>query len=252
MEEPKFETNDRMERFRLFLRNNGFYVALVVCLLVIGGAILLLALQKDPEEEAEAQTPDPIVIVGQSNDERLQELLHAPTIGPAAPVKTALPTALPTPTPSPTPVPDPTKKPTGTQNKAAPPVSGEIVFGYAVDKLLYSVTLDQWTTHCGVDIKADAGTPVKCAFAGTVERVYKDDALGWTVVVSHTNGRSTLYANLGEDVRVKVGDRLNAGDAVGTVGTSAISECALPPHLHFAIRIDGVAKDPAKYVRLGK
>ena len=125
------------------------------------------------------------------------------------------------------------------------------MFGYAVDKLLYSVTLDQWTTHAAVDIKADAGTPVKCVFAGTVERVYKDDALGYTVTVQHAGGRTTVYACLGESVRVKVGDRLNAGDVIGVVGTSAISECALPAHLHFAVLVEGKAKDPAKYVRLG-
>lgn len=252
MEEPMKETNDRMERFRLFLRNNGFYIALVICLVVIGGAILLLALQKPEEKEAEAPADDaPIVIVGQTEDERLGEVLHAPTIRPFSPVKTAIPTAVPTAVPLPSPTPEPTKKPASSTSKAAPPVEGEIVFGYAVDKLLYSVTLDQWTTHAAVDIKADAGTPVKCVFAGTVERVYKDDALGWAVGVSHANGRATLYANLGEDVRVKVGDRINAGDVIGTVGTSAISECALPPHLHFALTVDGAAKDPAKYVRLG-
>ena len=264
MEEPKNEMNDRMDRFRLFLRNNGFYIALVVCLVVIGGAILLLALDKPAEEEAEAQPSDPIVIVGQSEDERLSEILFLPTMLPFSPAKTPAPTLLPfapaktptpmttpAPTPLPTATPEPTKKPANTTSKAAPPVEGEIIFAFAVDKLLYSVTLDQWTTHPGVDIKADAGTPVKCVFAGTVERVKKDDALGWSVSVAHANGRTTLYANLGEDVRVKVGDRLNAGDVIGTVGTSAISECALPPHLHFAVLIDGVAKDPAKYVRLG-
>ena len=250
MEEPMNEMNDRMERFRLFLRNNGFYIALVVCLIVIGGAILLLALDK-PEEEAEAPTDAPIVIVGQSEDERLGEILHVPTALPFAPAKTPVPTMLPTAVPTSAATAEPTKKPVSAPSKAAPPVEGEIVFGYAVDKLLYSVTLDQWTTHAAVDIRADAGTPVKCVFAGTVERVHKDDALGYTVTVSHANGRTTLYANLGEDVRVKVGDRVNAGDVLGTVGTSAISECALPPHLHFAITVDGVSKDPAKYVRLG-
>ncbi len=250
MEEPKY---DRMERFRLFLRNNGFYVALVVCLVVIGGAILLLALHKDPESEANAEKPEDngqIVIVGQSGDDRIRDLLHAPTVRPAA-TPTPAPSATPLPVLTPVPTVEPTAKTAGTTSKAAPPVQGEIVFGFAVDKLLYSVTLDQWTTHDAVDIKADAGTPVKCVFAGTVERVAKDDALGYTVVVQHANGRSTLYANLGEDVRVKVGDRLNAGTVLGTVGTSAISECALPPHLHFAVYVDGKAKDPKKYVRIG-
>lgn len=248
MEEMK---NDRMERLRLFLRNNGFYIALVVCLIVIGGAILLLALDKTPESEANAEReedPGKIVIVGRSEDERLSEILHAPTAKPVA-VATPVPTVIPLPTEIPTSA--PTVKPANAPSKAAPPVDGETVFGFAVDKLLYSVTLDQWTTHAAVDIKADAGTPVKCVFAGTVERVYKDDALGYTVVVQHANDRTTVYANLGENVRVKVGDRLNAGDVVGTVGTSAISECALPAHLHFAVLVDGKAKDPAKYVRLG-
>ena len=181
----------------------------------------------------------------------MNEVVSAPTLLPFAPAKTPTPLTTPTPIPLPTATPEPTKKPASAPSKAAPPVEGEIIFGYAVDKLLYSVTLDQWTTHAAVDIKADAGTPVKCVFAGTVERVHQDDALGYTVTVSHANGRTTLYANLGEDVRVKVGDRLNAGDVLGTVGTSAISECALPPHLHFAITVDGAAKDPAKYVRLG-
>ena len=248
MEEMK---NDRMERLRLFLRNNGFYIALVVCLIVIGGAILLLALDKTPETEANGEQEEDtgkIVIVGQSEDERLSGIFHAPTVRPAA-VATPVPTVIPLPTEIPTPV--PTAKPAGAPSKAAPPVDGEIVFGFAVVKLLYPVTLDQWTTHAAVDIKADAGTPVKCVFAGTVERVYKDDALGYTVVVQHANDRTTVYGNLGENVRVKVGDRLNAGDVVGTVGTSAISECALPAHLHFAVLVDGKAKDPAKYVRLG-
>lgn len=253
MEEPMKETNDRMERFRLFLRNNGFYIALVACLIVIGAAILLLALDK-PEEEGEAQVPAddaPIVIVGKSEDERLGEILHAPATPVLTKPNTPVPTAVPTAIPLPTATAEPTKKPASAPSKAAPPVSGEIIFGFAVDKLLYSVTLDQWTTHAAVDIKADAGTPVKCVFAGTVEHVEKDDVLGYSVTVSHANGRTTLYANLGEDVRVKVGDRLNAGDVIGTVGTSAISECALPPHLHFAITVDGAVKDPAKYVRLG-
>ena len=250
MEESK---NDRMERLRLFLRNNGFYVALVICLIVIGGAILLLALDNKPETEAETNREEDtgkIVIVGQSEDERLSGIFHAPTVKPAA-AATPVPTAIPLPTFAPTPTPSPTAKSASAPSKAAPPVQGEIVFGYAVDKLLYSVTLDQWTTHAAVDIKADAGTPVKCVFAGTVERVYKDDALGYTVVVQHANNRTTVYGNLGENVRVKVGDRLNAGDVIGSVGASAISECALPPHLHFAVLVDGASKDPSKYVRLG-
>ena len=252
MEEPMNETDERMDRFRLFFRNNGFYVVLVLCLLVVGVAIALLAWPKQTDKTAEAPNEDaPIVIVGQSNDERLSEALTAPTAAPVMPTLAPKPTAIPTLTPVPA-TPEPTAKHASTSEKAAPPVQGEVIFGYAVDKLLYSVTLDQWTTHDAVDIAADAGTEVKCVFSGTVERVSKDDALGYTVVVQHANGKSTLYGNLSETVRVRPGDRVSAGDVLGTVGTSAISECAEKPHLHFAVYVDGTPKDPAKYIRIGK
>lgn len=247
MENPK---QDRMERFRIFLSNNGFYVVLVLCLVLIGGAIALLSLGQDTDGQAQAPASnEPIVIVGQSNDERLSAV-EAPKSTPT-PRPTVVPLAEMIPATAEPATPAPTTRPASTTTKAAPPVDGEVVFGYAVDKLLYSVTLDQWTTHPAVDIAADAGTPVKCVFSGTVERVNKDDALGYMVTVQHSNGRSTVYACLGEDVRVKAGDKVSAGDVLGTVGTSAISECALPPHVHFAMLIDGTPKDPSKYVRLG-
>ena len=248
MEESRNETT---ERFRTFLQNNGFYLVLVLCLLAIGATVALLAIPKDAEQQAEA-TPqsDPIVIVGQSNDERLEEVLNKPK-QTATPMPTLPPLRTPTPTATVIPTAVPTTKPVSGTSKVAPPVDGEVIFGYAIDKLLYSVTLDQWTTHPAVDIAAKEGTPVKCVFSGTVESVKKDDTLGFTVRVQHANGKTTLYANLGEDVRVAAGDRVSAGDVIGSVGTSAISECALSPHLHFAVFVDGTPKDPAKYVRLG-
>ena len=247
MEEPM---NEATERFRTFLKNNGFYIVLVLCLLAIGVTIALIAIPSDREQTADATPdPEPVVIVGQSNDERLSEVWNKPKT-------TETPKLTPPPLAAITPIPtaEPTATPAARQNtasKAAPPVDGEIIFSYAVDKLIYSVTLDQWTTHPAIDIKAKEGTPVKCVFSGTVESVKKDDALGFSVRVQHANGRTTLYACLSEDVRVKEGDRVSAGDVIGTVGTSAISECALPAHLHFAVLVDGKPKDPQKYIRLG-
>lgn len=234
----------------LFLRNNGFYLALVLCLMAVGTGIVLLTVPHTEQEAAADPTAAP---VSRSNDERLNEVQIIserlkPTATPYfAPLNTAVPTAVPTETPSPAPA---VKASTGSQ-KAPAPVSGEIIFGYATDKLIYSVTLDQWTTHPAVDIAAKAGTDVKAVLSGTVSAVREDDVLGYTVEIKHSNGRETLYANLGSDVRVKKGDKVNAGAVIGSVGTSAISECALEPHLHFAFRIDGKPVDPKKYVRLG-
>ena len=142
-------------------------------------------------------------------------------------------------------------KSTGADKKAAAPVSGQVVWGYAADKLIYSKTLDQWTTHKAVDIACPQGTAVKCVLGGTVERVYTDDQLGVTVIVKHSSDRKTLYANLNETVPVRAGDKVNAGTVLGTVGKTAISECAQESHLHFAFFVKGKAVDPTTKVKIG-
>lgn len=54
------------------------------------------------------------------------------------------------------------------------PVSGEIIKDYAVESLVYSKTLDEWTTHFGIDIRADKMTVVAASEVGTVESIKND------------------------------------------------------------------------------
>ena len=62
----------------------------------------------------------------------------------------------------------------------------------------------------------------------------------------------SLYANLANPAAVQEGQRVNAGEKLGTVGDTAVSECAMEPHLHFALYQDDKALDPSKYVLLGE
>ena len=78
----------------------------------------------------------------------------------------------------------------------AKPVDGEIVRDFAVDSLVYSDTLQEWTTHTGIDIKADKTTVVKSAEAGIVKTIKNDPRYGLTVIVEHENGFQTVYSNL--------------------------------------------------------
>ena len=189
---------------------------------------------------APAPTPTPVAAnVSSSRDETLE----------AAARKTPAATPAPSPEEAPTPSPVPEKKP---DNRAASPVSGSVIFGYAVDSLLYSPTLECWTTHPGVDIAAKAGEEVHVIKGGTVLEVAKDYALGVTVKVAHDNGLISVYANLEEAPPVAAGDKLSAGDVLGCVGDTAISECAIEPHLHFALMENDIPVDPAKEVLLVK
>lgn len=228
-----------------FLKKQGFYIVLFICLLIVGTAIVLTALpgKDDPAPVTEDGTNKPSTLeVGQSSDETLSGKNNTP-----------LPTASPSPTPSGSPLPTETPRAASASvKKGIAPVDGAIVWNFAIDQLLYSRTLDHWTTHAGIDIAADLGAEVRTVLAGTVDEVYEDDQLGWTVTVLHTNNRKSIYANLDPAISVAVGQKLNAGDAIGKIGASAAAECGEVSHLHFGFLVDNVAVNPTDYVTIAQ
>lgn len=128
------------------------------------------------------------------------------------------------------------------------PVEGEIVREYAKDNLIYSNTLQEWTTHTGIDIKADKTTVVKAAEEGTVKSIKNDPRYGLTIVIEHDDQYQTIYSNLLTSEFVVEGEKVEKGQAIGTVGNTAVFEIADEPHLHFEILKDSVAVDPSIYI----
>jgi murein DD-endopeptidase MepM/ murein hydrolase activator NlpD len=88
--------------------------------------------------------------------------------------------------------------------------------------------------HEGVDISADFGVPVRAAADGVVTEAGVGGGYGRYVAVRHAEGLTTFYAHLGGIAPgVRPGLRVNAGDALGRVGSTGSST---GPHLHFEIR----------------
>lgn len=129
------------------------------------------------------------------------------------------------------------------------PVEGEIAKDFAIDNLVYSDTLQEWTTHTGIDIKADKTTVVKAAEAGTVKTIKNDPRYGLTIVIEHTNGFQTVYSNLLTSEFVVEGEKIKKGQSLGTVGNTAAFEIADEAHLHFEILKDSVQVDPKLYIK---
>lgn len=129
------------------------------------------------------------------------------------------------------------------------PVEGDIVREFAVENLVYSDTLQEWTTHTGIDIKADKTTVVKAAEAGTVKTIKNDPRYGLTVVVEHADGFQTVYSNLLTSEFVVEGEKVEKGQSLGTVGNTAAFEIADEAHLHFEILKDSVQVDPCGYFK---
>ena len=128
------------------------------------------------------------------------------------------------------------------------PVSGEVTAPYSMEALTYNQTTRDWRVHNGMDIAAEAGTPVSAAADGTVYTVCEDETMGFTVVITHTGGYTTEYASLAENVQVNPGDTVSAGDVIGYVGNSALLENAIGDHIHFAVTCDGKVMDPAAFL----
>ena len=129
------------------------------------------------------------------------------------------------------------------------PVEGEIVREYAKDSLIYSETLQEWTTHTGIDIKADKTTVVKAAEEGTIKSIKNDPRYGLTIVIEHDDQYQTIYSNLLTSEFVVEGEKVEKGQAIGTVGNTAVFEIADEPHLHFEIWKDSLPVDPTTLMK---
>jgi murein DD-endopeptidase MepM/ murein hydrolase activator NlpD len=100
--------------------------------------------------------------------------------------------------------------------------------------------------HTGIDYTAPRGTVITAAGAGDV--TYAGElAGGWgrVVTIGHGVDVRTMYAHLSA-IRVEVGQRVEAGETIGLVGSSGN---ASGPHLHFEVRVRGAAVDPLTALR---
>ncbi len=98
--------------------------------------------------------------------------------------------------------------------------------------------------HTGIDISVDMNTPVHVTQGGTIVFAGWQAGYGWCVEVGHGQEFSTLYGHLSR-LLTDVGETVEAGDVIGLSGSSGNST---GPHLHYEIRLNGKAINPAPYL----
>lgn len=125
------------------------------------------------------------------------------------------------------------------------PVSGEIGLSHSPDTLIYSKTLEEWTTHTGIDIQAKRGTPVVASEEGVVESITETAARGIEIILSHKDGYKTVYSNLSTKEMVKLGQKVEKGRVISGIGNTASFEYYEPEHLHFEVYKDNKAINPS-------
>lgn len=159
----------------------------------------------------------------------------------------------PAPTPAPSPDVDVNQPVTDNQNTLptfTAPASGFVTKEHSLDVLVYNPTMGHWRVHEGIDVTAEAGAPVYAAAQGTVESVYDDPLLGRCVRLTHSGNAATVYCNLQDELAqgIIAGASVTAGQLLGAVGETALSEMAEQPHLHFEMEVNGAAADPLDYI----
>ena len=124
------------------------------------------------------------------------------------------------------------------KNQFIMPVEGIISGVYGSQRILNGKP--KWP-HYGIDIAAKQGTMIKSSGSGIVTMA-EDDLYytGGTIIMDHGHGISTIYSHL-ENVMVSVGDKINQGDIIGTVGSTGRST---GPHLDFRINWFQTRLDP--------
>jgi murein DD-endopeptidase MepM/ murein hydrolase activator NlpD len=101
--------------------------------------------------------------------------------------------------------------------------------------------------HEGIDFNAEAGTPVVAAADGVVLSAGWQGDFGNMIEVDHGAGLSTRYAHLSR-MSARPGTMIKRGEPIGTVGNTGRSTGS---HLHFEVRVAGVAQNPARFLRQG-
>ena len=216
-------------RFKRFISGKGFYVALAVCLLAIGGIAAAtfgptLCVSEKPKEPS---TPSDNQPVGQVVSDQPDERKTTTTTSTAAPTTTT--TAAP---------------------KAADlyvlPMGNLVQQAYSGTAPAYSVTMGDWRVHEGVDFAGEKEQPIKALADGTVKTVTTEDSL-WGGVVEIDHGVGVVSRYCGIVASVKPGDTVKVGNTIGKLGEIPC-ESAQAPHLHLELTVDDMLVNPVEAI----
>lgn len=116
-------------------------------------------------------------------------------------------------------------------------------FGWRIDPFTGERAL-----HEGVDFAADVGTPIVTAAGGVVITAERHPEYGNMVEIDHGNDLTTRYAHLSK-ILVKPGTLVRRGQEIAESGSTGRST---GPHLHFEVRLRGIAQNPNRFLQSAK
>lgn len=130
-----------------------------------------------------------------------------------------------------------------------PMTNAMVIKDFSNTELQNNETLNQWEAHLSVDLSSENGE-VFAILDGTVAAIDYDFLDGHSITISHANGLVSIYSSLEEEMEVKIGDKVRAGDKIGKASDSASGELDLGTHLCLAMKLNDKYVDPNNYLSL--
>ena len=131
------------------------------------------------------------------------------------------------------------------EDSLALPVIGDVLLDYSMDKAVYHATMQQYHYNPALVVAASEGQTITAAADGIVSDVYYDSQTGNTIRFDLGNGYMLTYGQL-DDISLKAGDRVAAGDVVGKVAKPTIYYTEEGTNVYYKLTKDGVPIDPLK------
>ena len=208
------------------LSDRGFYTILTVCGLIIAASAWVLWMHAGSSAEtAVPETGAPVITPAEDvPDLTVQDIpvtAEEPESGEETPAEAEEPVSVPEPTPAVT-----VSAPVYTR-----PTAGAVLTPLSGDMLLFQPTLGDGRVHSGTDFACEAGENVSALTDGTVQAVFEDGLYGTCVTLAHAGDLRTTYRGLSE-VRVREGQAVSSGEALGVCAAGIPAEEAIGTHVH--------------------
>jgi murein DD-endopeptidase MepM/ murein hydrolase activator NlpD len=134
------------------------------------------------------------------------------------------------------------------------PLEGSISNFHRPNTAEFSLAMNDFRTHTGINIDGEIGANVRAVADGVITEIRDDPFRGQTVVIEHGGGIISVYQNLQFLLpqNIVAGAAVAAGDTIGGVGETALIRMTEVPHLHFEMTLNGEPVDPLEYIDFGQ
>ena len=117
------------------------------------------------------------------------------------------------------------------------PADGYVMKGFSVDLPVWSLTMEDYRAHTGIDVSAACGSAVYAMTGGVITDISEHPLMGVSITVMQDDGNVALYQNLGIELPegIEEGVPVTAGQIIAAVGDTSLIESCESDHLHLEL-----------------